>query len=362
MLKYIPSYKGVYMGRVGSYSLMIQPIYQSTITGRDLPREGEYSMTNTTIVTTVKGLVKGVELTNLDATTKALSPLTVPQLKEAVAHYNVEVTTASGKDNKVIKIDYIKALAHMMKQAADNKATTTKEDKDMKKPVNVLDTLNNEQQEAVMSLIEKTIAERTSALEAKIAQLENKPANGESPKAEDTKKEGSKETPKQENKEEEKVEDKKINVTEDVQGLYNDIQAQVDELLKKAKDAYGKADISLGDKFMAQMKDLQKKGTELNRKFKDAGLATKYRNSTAYGLRKSAMVTRKYGTSIVDGLMDTANAVLGAGFQVIDTALDGTKQIVATTSDAARKVGHFSVETTAKAQEGAADLIEKKTK
>lgn len=222
---------------------------------------------------------------------------------------------------------------------------------------NPLDSLTKEQQEAVnvlfKEMLQDALAKHVEPFKAReeeyitrIQELEQANNEGQEEATVDTPSE----------------EATSVDVTEDVQTLFNSMQLKINQINDAIKEAYANRDKEKAKELEKQRKELRTKTEKLNKKFPTAKLITNYMNSAAYQLRKSAQVTRKYGNSFVETAMDLVDEVTKGAFQVVDIAVDGSKKIVGTASNATRKLGHFSVEQAASVQEATADLIERKEK
>lgn len=152
----------------------------------------------------------------------------------------------------------------------------------------------------------------------------------------------------------------KVDVTDDIEGLFNAIQTRLAIVVDGIIVATKEGDQELVKTLEKEKAQLTAQANKLSRKFPQAQLFTKYRNATAEALRKSAGVTRKYGHGFVDVTMNLVNDITSTVFVVVDAAVDGTKKIVTVASNTTRKLGHFTVEQAAVGQEVAANFIEVK--
>lgn len=287
--------------------------------------------------------------------------LTVAEVDVLLADAGIAVTQGSGKDGAVIKADKVKALVKEMfavKNAEEKKgeANVTQQQN------NPFATLTEEQKTALRDLFDAKIEEAvirtrdavSKQYEARIAELEAALASAQSAKGETPAAE-----PKQSTKEENQMnQETQIDVTENVSTIFKTLNEEADKLAVEMEQAYKRGDVETGRKLMKQITKLRSQARSINSKFAGVNLYQKFGINASDALRKSAELTRKHGHNFVDELINLSNELLGAGFKVVETALDGTKRIIATSTDAARKVGHFGVETVATAQDGLADLID----
>lgn len=151
-----------------------------------------------------------------------------------------------------------------------------------------------------------------------------------------------------------------VDVTENVETLFNGIMEERKALGEEIELAYANGNEPKAKELMKQQKRLHKQAMKLSGQFPAAELFTSYRNATAENLRKSAKATRTYGHKFVDGTMEIVNEILGAGFKVVETTVSGSKRIVGKASLATGKLSHFAVDQAANAQEGLANVIEVK--